>query len=205
MSVYPKSALVFALFPISAFALPEIDSGGGKSSDGALFNHSSIGGPLATPMTLGGITANHPGLIEVIYPLTPSSITDVNENGLPDGWEISNFGPIGVDPSADADHDGTNNLMEYLAGTNPNSASSVFRPQGSYASGIFQMPVPTVSGRNYRIWVTRDLQQWTPQSTLTGDDTEQIFTFDETTIASGPLQSLTHPSHYFFRVQILIP
>jgi hypothetical protein len=43
------------------------------------------------------------------------------------------------------------------------------------------------------------------QSTLTGDNAEQLFSFDETTIASGPLHSDSHPSNYFFRVEILIP
>jgi hypothetical protein len=148
---------------------------------------------------------NHPGLIEVLYPVTPSSITDVNANGLPDDWEIQHFGALGVDPAADADHDGTTNLMEYLAGTDPNDAHSVFRPQGTLTNGVFHMPIQTVTGRNYQVWVSRDMKDWTLQSSLTGDNTEQPFEFDETTIASGPLHSPVHPSNYFFRVQILIP
>ena len=95
--------------------------------------------------------------------------------------------------------------MEYLAGTDPNSAASVFRPQGSYSAGIFHMPIQTVTDRNYQIWVSRDMKAWTLQTTLTGDGTQQPFDFDETTILSGPLHSDTHPSNYFFRVAILIP
>lgn len=205
MTVYLKFAIVFVLLSSSSRTFAEIDSGGGKSSGGAFFNHASIGSSIATPITQGGTATNHSGLIEVIYPITPSSITDVNENGLPDGWEVSNFGFIGTDPAADADHDGTNNLMEYLAGTNPNNASSIFRPQGRYVAGVFRMPISTVSGRNYRVWVSRNLQQWTLQNTLIGDDTTQVFTFDETAIDSGPLYSPTHPSNFYFRVQILIP
>lgn len=205
MIAHSKSAAVLALFSIAHLASAEIDSGGGKSSGGGIFNHSSIGGVFATVTTQGGATFNHPGVVEVLYPVTPSSITDVNGNGLADGWEVQNFGPLGVDPAADSDHDGTSNLLEYLAGTNPKNAASVFRPQGSYSGGVFQMPVPSVSGRNYQIWVTRDLQNWTLQTTLTGNDTEQLFQFDETTVTSGPLHSPVHPSHYFFRVQILIP
>jgi len=205
MRASPKSAVVLVLLSISPLAPAAIDSGGGSSAGGALANHSSIGESFATLPTQGGATVHHPGLIEVLYPVTPSSITDVNANGLPDGWEIQYFGALGVDPSADADHDGTSNLMEYLAGTNPNDAHSVFRPQGTLANGVFHMPVQTVSGRNYQIWVSRDMNNWTLQSTLTGDNTSQLFSFDETTIASGPLHSPTHPSSYFFRVQILIP
>lgn len=205
MSVISKHLPILALLAISAPASAGIDSGGGLSSDGVFTSHSSIGASFATVTTQADSNQNHPGLIEVIYPVTPSSITDIDQNGLPDGWEIQNFGAMGANPVADADLDGTGNLLEYLAGTNPNSASSVFRPQGAYGDSLFQMPVPTVSGRNYQIWASRDLQSWTLQSTLIGDDTAQLFEFDETTITSGPLHSSSHPSNYFFRIQILIP
>jgi hypothetical protein len=205
MNALPIFLTVFSIGLIPYLAPAEIDSGGGMSSGGGIFTHSSIGGVFATTPSQGGATFSNPGLIEVLYPVTALSTTDVNGNGLPDGWELQNFGPVNVDPAADADHDGTSNLLEYLAGTNPNNATSVFRPQGSYHNGIFQMPVPTVIGRNYQIWATRDLQNWTLQTTLTGDGTEQLFQFDETTITSGPLLSSTAPSHYFFRIQILIP
>jgi hypothetical protein len=44
-------------------------------------------------------------------------------NGLPIAWELENFGHTGVDPNADPDGDGINNLEEYLAGTDPNNGS----------------------------------------------------------------------------------
>jgi beta-xylosidase len=67
------------------------------------------------------------------------------------------------------------------------------------------MPIQTVSGRSYQIWVSRDLREWTLQSTLSGNNSEQLFRFDETAIVSGPLHSPVHPSNYFFRVQIVMP
>ncbi len=192
--------LLAALTPAPA----EIDSGGGKSSGGALSNHSSIGAAFATLPTQGAATVLHPGLIEVLYPVAPAA-TDSDGNGLPDAWETLHFGHLGLDPNADPDHDGASNLMEYLAGTDPNSAASVFRPQGSFTAGIFHMPIQTVAGRNYEIWASRDLKSWTLQATLTGDGSQQPFDFDETRIPTGPLHSDTHPSNFFFRVQILIP
>ena len=45
---------------------------------------------------------------------------------LPDNWQIQYFGHTGVDPQADPDGDGLNNLGEYRAGTNPADGSSVF-------------------------------------------------------------------------------
>jgi len=45
---------------------------------------------------------------------------DVDEDGLPDAWEIANFGGVGVtDGSGDYDGDGLSDYYEYLAGTNP--------------------------------------------------------------------------------------
>jgi len=48
----------------------------------------------------------------------------LDSNGLPIAWELQNFGSTGVATNADPDGDGLNNLQEYLAGTDPNSAAS---------------------------------------------------------------------------------
>ena len=53
--------------------------------------------------------------------------TDSDHNGLPDAWEMQNFGHLGVDPNADPDHDGMSNRQEYLAGTDPNNAADCLR------------------------------------------------------------------------------
>jgi len=45
--------------------------------------------------------------------------TDGDLNGLPDAWELANFGGP-VNPNADPDGDGRSNLQEFIAGTNPN-------------------------------------------------------------------------------------
>lgn len=202
MSAINKSILPLVVIAPAAFAA--IDSGGGKSTGGATTNHSSIGEPFATVASTAGAVRNRPGLMEVLYPQATTA-GDTDGNGLADAWELAHFGAIGTDPSADPDHDGTTNRMEFLAGTNPNLASSVFRPQGAYQDGVFTLPIPTVSGRSYRIWVTRDLRNWVQDATITGNGTQRIYQFDETTIQSGPLHSPTHPSHYFFRIEPFIP
>ena len=95
MNLRPSTPTPLVLFALLAALTPvpaEIDSGGGNSSGAALNNHSSIGAAFATVTTQGGSTLNHPGLIEVLYPVTPTSVTDVDGNGLPDGWEILHFG-----------------------------------------------------------------------------------------------------------------
>ncbi|MEI6078928.1 MAG: thrombospondin type 3 repeat-containing protein, partial [Verrucomicrobiota bacterium] len=47
--------------------------------------------------------------------------------GLPIAWELTYFGHTGVDPNADPDGDGMNNLQEYLAGTDPNNSASMLK------------------------------------------------------------------------------
>src|SRR5207247_3530882 len=53
--------------------------------------------------------------------------TDSNANGLPDAWERTYFGTLGVNPDADPDGDGLSNKEEYLAGTNPTNSSDNLR------------------------------------------------------------------------------
>jgi hypothetical protein len=53
-------------------------------------------------------------------PANNPATLDTDGNGLPDQWEVANFGHLGVDPSADPDGDGVTNLNEYKNGTDPN-------------------------------------------------------------------------------------
>ena len=177
--------ILSAAFGGSLFAA--IDSGGGLSALGGGANHSSIGGGFET-------SANTTGLIEILYPEIPVG-SDADGDGLPDAWEMQHFGATGASASADADGDGTTNLMEYLAGTDPRSGTSVFRPTSRAESGKLILTVPTVSGRNYRVWGTANLQTaWTAHETISGDGS---------TIAWEYL--LSQSPRYFLRIEILIP
>jgi hypothetical protein len=141
------------------------------------------------------------GVIEILYPTAPTlnPEADTNANGLPDSWEIENFGALGVVSSADEDGDGTTNLMEFLAGTNPRSAASVFRPTSRIESGKLILSVPTVSGRNYRVWGTANLQTgWgsEPLDTIHGDGSIVKWEY---------LMSQSSSGRFFLRVEIMIP
>jgi len=191
------------LLAVPYIATAQIDSGGGIVNIGEWTNHGSIGGSIATGSHQAGADTNRTGLIEVIY--AGGTVYDSSGNGIPDWWEQLYFPGQVVDPHADADGDGTSNLMEYLAGTNPKDSDSRFQPQGEHDGAIYSLPIQTAVGRQYRIWATRNLENWELQETIQGDGSLKIFTFDETMILNGPLQSDSHPSSYFFRVEILIP
>lgn len=171
-------------------ALAQIDSGGGLATLGAGSNHSSIGAAYSTS---GSAT----GVIEILYPAAPAldPAADSDSDGLPDSWETQHFGNLGSSAVTDSDGDGTTNLMEYLAGTNPNSAASVFRPTSHTSGGNLVLAVPTVSGRNYRVWGTANLQgTWTAHDTIAGDGSTVEWTY-----------ALSQSSKYFLRIEILIP
>lgn len=80
-------------------------------------------------------------------------IVDTDTNGLPDWWELENFGQLtGVDPNADFDHDGLSNLGEWLAGTSPtNAASGLWLTVQSAGNSGTVLSWPSVVGKIYRL------------------------------------------------------
>ncbi|NDV61073.1 hypothetical protein G0Q06_01275 [Puniceicoccales bacterium CK1056] len=174
-----------------------IDSGGGKSAIGTSQNHVSIGSPFETaPGTAGGYRILV-GLIEVMYPSLPlDPNADLDGNGLPDWWELENFGHIGVDPDDDPDKDRATNKMEMLAKTDPNDPASVFRPAVYLDGTDLILPVQTQTERNYIIWGSHDLSDWTLLDTLVGDETLVEWSYPIGDPADLP---------YFLLVEIVLP
>jgi hypothetical protein len=192
----PRAATIFLLLILLLGAVTQagIDSGGGRSPLGTGSNHCSIGAPVQTTQQFGG-------LIDILYPSAPAldPEDDTDGNGLPDSWEEQYFDVIGVVPSADADDDGSSNMMEYLAGTHPRSASSVFRPATQVSSGKMILSVPTVVGREYRVWGTSNLLSgWgdAPVDTIRGDGSTVLWEY---------LMSQSPTGRYFLRIEVRIP
>lgn len=73
-------------------------------------------------------------------------------DGIPNWWK-QQYGFDPLDPTvagADPDHDGANNLQEYLAGTNPTNAASVFHIISAAKTNMdVRVTWSTVGGHNY--------------------------------------------------------
>jgi len=82
--------------------------------------------------------------------------TDSDGNGLPDGWELTYFGQIGVDPNALAPRgDGLTNLQAYQQGLNPVDYYNGIAPTVTQLRGDNQNGIPNgVLPQSFSIGVT---------------------------------------------------
>ncbi|HUA37842.1 MAG TPA: S8 family serine peptidase [Candidatus Sulfopaludibacter sp.] len=106
------------------------------------------------------------GLVGAGGRLDLQRMVDTDGNGLPDWWELQYFGHLtGTNPNADPDHDGMNNLEEWIAGTNPTNAASVLRANvvSNSASGVV-VSWSSVAGKTY--WLARSTNLATGFSTI---------------------------------------
>lgn len=87
--------------------------------------------------------------------------TDTDGDGLPDDWELANFGNLDATPSADPDGDGSSNLQEFKAGTNPIDAGSLLAIKlvDFEAGGRARVSWSSVSGKRYAVQYKDDLGQ----------------------------------------------
>jgi hypothetical protein len=130
---------------------------------------------------------------------TPAAPT---QDKISDDWKIKFFGSVDsplADPSADPDHDGSTNLQEYLAGTNPIDPQShlhLYIPQAKWSKGHKQLSLNWLSapGKTYVIETTSDVVNgpWTTvASGVLGDGTLKEY-----------LASNTLDSTQYYRVRL---
>jgi hypothetical protein len=109
----------------------------------------------ASPPSIGAFEAN------------PLDFRDADGDDLPDDWEerhsLDNSTP--ADRDLDPDQDGATSFAEYIAGTHPRDAQSVFRLSLTRAPGIgVNLVLPSVLEREYRIeiadWPSADDWNW---------------------------------------------
>lgn len=78
---------------------------------------------------------------------------DLDDDGIPDEWERAHgLNPNDrADASLDGDHDGSTNLDEYRADTDPVDPGSVFRIHAIRLMGEVELSLPTSASRTYTL------------------------------------------------------
>ena len=90
---------------------------------------------------------------------------DINGDGLPDAWQLQYFGSLNdpnAAPTADPDGDGFDNLQEYVAGTNPQDATSFLKLDSATSAGSgININFVAVAGKTYSVLWKDDLKNGT--------------------------------------------
>ena len=90
---------------------------------------------------------------------------DSDNDGLPDAWELENFGNLDRTGSGNFDSDNLTDREEYIVGSNPKDAASGFPALAVESTGeTFRVTFPTIAGRVYTVMGRASLtsDQWTP-------------------------------------------
>jgi uncharacterized repeat protein (TIGR01451 family) len=122
---------------------------------------------------------------------------DVDHDGLPDSWESLHGLSSGTpnDAGFDLDHDGHTSLQEYIAGTDPNLAGSVFKAELRLQGTIVEVHFATVLDRFYL--VQRSPAPEGPWTAVGGE----LFGDGDTAIVTDIMPGGTLPQFYRVRVQ----
>jgi len=116
---------------------------------------------------------------------------DTNGDGLPDVWQIQYFGSISspnARPDADPDHDGFNNLQEYLAGIDPTYPSSYLKLDSvevGQTNSVIRFEA--VAGKTYTVLSTPNLiSGWSKLADVAAQVTNGVVTVPDNSPTLGP-------------------
>ena len=114
---------------------------------------------------------------------------------LPDNWQLQYFGRTGIDPSADPDQDGLDNLGEYRAGTNPVDPGSVFGIEiAEDITGGPKLTWLSVAGRVYTLRRSEDLSSGFRDLAIDVAATPPFNRYQDTSVIG--------PGPYFYQVLV---
>ncbi len=131
---------------------------------------------------------------------TNSPAIDTDGDGMPDDYEIAaHLNPNNPgDAALDGDGDGSSNLNEYLAATDPLDATSVLRLSLVKSASGAQLRFQTAPERNYAIEFSTDLVNWQPlpnATNIVGDGA--IVQINDSGAVNAPKR--------FYRIHLLLP
>lgn len=94
------------------------------------------------------------------------TMPDINHNGISDLWEQRYFGTVAANHPAttDSDQDGQSDYVEFIAGTNPTNAASVFAADAMLSRGAVTLNWTAGANRSCRVLTSTNAVDWTPLS-----------------------------------------
>ena len=126
-------------------------------------------------------------------------VADNDADSLPNAYELLyNLDPNSPkDAGADLDGDGSSNIDEFIAGTNPTNSGDYLRITAlKNSSGEISITWPGIVGRSYTVYWSLDFQNWTADSSHPGTGALQ----------SATLESIPDdPSGLYLRVGVELP
>lgn len=102
----------------------------GRAKNGAVITHEFTAQDTTANIVLDGRGVTTPQFTDHNATLSGATLEELNTgpdtdgDGLPDAWEMSQFGNLNQTASGDADGDGVSNLKEYQNGTAANDADT---------------------------------------------------------------------------------
>ena len=170
-----------AEFAVSASAFPLNVSPAGSATFTVTFAPTAAGARSTTLQILSNDADE--ATFDIALTGTGNVPVDADTDGLPDAWEVANFGSAGAtDGAADADGDGLNNFGEYAFGLNPNSGDLTGLPQAALSGGLMSLTVTKQPFVAYTVEASDDLStgSWSTAGLSVITDTATSLTAQET-------------------------
>ena len=166
-------------------------------ASGGSFGWTNLAGHRLLYLRVGGFAEFTTGSYQVA--VSGGGFPDANGNGMPDAWELQEFGNLTNTAAGDADGDGFSNEDEYLAGSQATNAASSLRIEelGRLADDVTVEWQSVPYGR-YRVLTATNLSNgagWTVLGTNLNLELGTISTF---TNAGGGVRDRA-----FYRVELV--
>jgi hypothetical protein len=174
-----------------------------------------IDGATASTLELSNVQLSDAGDYDVVVSNEEGSVTSgtatLTVDALPDYalWLATNFSESELldnavsAPSADPDHDGVNNLIEYALDGDPNDALDAPKPTIEVTEAEWQFTYARPANRTdvmFEVEFSSDLQTWSTTGVTHQqiDSTAEVETWQATVDVSGAPKA-------FFRLKITLP
>lgn len=179
-------------------------TGGGISQGSELSNYGSLGGVFAASESSGASVSHTQGFVLFNFidesPINPE-VEDTDSDGMSDTWEASyGLDHLTANDADDLDGDGLSNLEEYIAGTSPIDSSDSFNISGGFSVDQFVMNLSAISGREYTVHISTDLETWHTWTTISGNDAEHTLEFNPSSANITGMDS--NADSYFFKMSV---